>query len=331
MKKIGNFTSEASKVLKSADRIACHVADDGMIYVTNAYAVYKMTTQEYAAIVRPVACCDAGNWSIFKDGQREESKLDLVKFFNEAVSAVSDSDTLKRCPLNLDTGKTAAACYYNSSRDFSAFYNAKFIASLRSDAVLCAPSAKSSAVAHIGGEPFAVILPIRPEADASRSIRAYFTDPSKGDKPSRLADELSAKLTAASNESGKLRADLTTAQNELSKSNALIAQLQEQLAQQAAELAAMREAQRLAEQAPAQNTQPAQVEAPATSTEPKTAAELIAARFSNMAGVTATIKGAQTAAPVVWLSGDTEKHADAIRAAGAKWSHKRSAFYVRVA
>ena len=50
-----------------------------------------------------------------------------------------------------------------------------------------------------------------------------------------------------------------------------------------------------------------------------------------MAGVTATIKGAQTAAPVVWLAGDTEKHADAIKAAGAKWSNKKSAFYVRVA
>ena len=65
--------------------------------------------------------------------------------------------------------------------------------------------------------------------------------------------------------------------------------------------------------------------------EPKTAAELIAARFADLAGVTATIKGAQTAAPVVWLAGDTERHADAIKAAGAKWSSKKSAYYVRVA
>ena len=51
----------------------------------------------------------------------------------------------------------------------------------------------------------------------------------------------------------------------------------------------------------------------------------------NIAGVTTTIKGAQTAAPVVWLAGDTERHADAIKAAGAKWSSKKSAYYVRVA
>ena len=50
-----------------------------------------------------------------------------------------------------------------------------------------------------------------------------------------------------------------------------------------------------------------------------------------LAGVTTTIKGAQTAAPVVWLAGDTERHADAIKAAGAKWSNKKSAYYVRVA
>lgn len=50
-----------------------------------------------------------------------------------------------------------------------------------------------------------------------------------------------------------------------------------------------------------------------------------------MAGVTTTIKGAQTAAPVVWLAGDTTTHAKAIEAAGGKWSNKKAAYYVRVA
>lgn len=50
-----------------------------------------------------------------------------------------------------------------------------------------------------------------------------------------------------------------------------------------------------------------------------------------MAGVTTTIKGAQTAAPVIWLAGNTQEHAEAIKAAGGKWSNKKSAFYVRVA
>ena len=48
----------------------------------------------------------------------------------------------------------------------------------------------------------------------------------------------------------------------------------------------------------------------------KTAAEIIASRFADMAGVTTTIKGAQTAAPVIWLAGNTQEHAEAIKAAG---------------
>lgn len=65
--------------------------------------------------------------------------------------------------------------------------------------------------------------------------------------------------------------------------------------------------------------------------EPKTAAELIAQRWQAVEGLDVTIKGAQTAAPVIWLTGDTEAHADEIKQAGGKWSAKRSAFYFRVA
>lgn len=69
----------------------------------------------------------------------------------------------------------------------------------------------------------------------------------------------------------------------------------------------------------------------APAAEPKTAAELIASRWSNVDGVTVTIKGAQTTSPVVWLTGDTDPHADEIKAQGGKWSNKRGAYYVRVA
>lgn len=73
-------------------------------------------------------------------------------------------------------------------------------------------------------------------------------------------------------------------------------------------------------------------EQPAAETvEPKTAAEIIAARWAEVDGLTATIKGAATAAPVVWLSGDTKPHAKAIEADGGKWSGKKNAYYFRVA
>ena len=65
--------------------------------------------------------------------------------------------------------------------------------------------------------------------------------------------------------------------------------------------------------------------------EPETAAEIIAARWAEVDGLTATIKGATTAAPVVWLAGDTKPHEKEIEAAGGKWSGKKNAYYFRVA
>lgn len=83
---------------------------------------------------------------------------------------------------------------------------------------------------------------------------------------------------------------------------------------------------KLAEQHETKTEQPA-----AEAVEPKTAAEIIAARWAEVDGLTATIKGATTAAPVVWLAGDTKPHEKEIEAAGGKWSGKKNAYYFRVA
>ena len=40
------------------------MTDDGAIYVTNGFIAYKMNPPEYAAIVQPVTCCEAGNLSL---------------------------------------------------------------------------------------------------------------------------------------------------------------------------------------------------------------------------------------------------------------------------
>ena len=304
MKKyMGNYTAEAVTALKGSERIICYTTKDGRIFVSNGYFLYKMTSQEYASTVQPVTLREPGCWVIHKDSvERDSSSFDLPKCFADAVRAAENAGNMARCPLDLDTGKIPARCYYNAEKDFAAFYNNKFVSAFRSGAMLRSPGPLAAAVAYDNDEPFAMVLPIRPEEKAARAVKAYFTE------------------AASNNESDKLRADLAAANNEIAQANNEIARLREQIARQAADLAAMQEAQQ------AQNEKPQ--EAPA---EAKTAAELIAARFADMAGVTATIKGAQTAAPVVWLAGDTEKHADAIKAAGAKWSNKKSAFYVRVA
>lgn len=215
-KTIGNYTPDAGKVLKQSERVICCTGEDGMIYVTNGYLAYKFTPREYAAIVQPAVCCEAGSWTM-NNGQKtgEPPTFDLAKTFQDAEHKAASMEALERCPLNLDTGKKRTA---------AAFYNA-------------------------------------------------------------------AQAAA------------------------------EQAAQRANETAAAAIADTVA---PSPKTA-----APAA--EPKTAAELIASRWSNVDGVTVTIKGAQTTSPVVWLTGDTDPHADEIKAQGGKWSNKRGAYYVRVA
>lgn len=55
----------------------------------------------------------------------------------------------------------------------------------------------------------------------------------------------------------------------------------------------------------------------------------IKARFGNLPGLVLKVKGEKTGAPNVWFTGDVEKYADEIKAAGGIWSKKKSAYWVR--
>ena len=300
MKKLtGRYTAEATKVLKNSNQIICHVADDndpdGGIYVTNGFVVYRMTPPEYAAIVQPVAQCEAGSWKIDQNG-KQPSTTDLAVMFTNAVKHAATSDTLRHAPMTWDANKTQAAVYYNASADFAALYNTSYVNSIHPAATLRAARAISPATACMDGEPFAIIMPIRPDPKAARAVKAYFTDTADETadaKPAAKLDNLRARLHESETEAANLR---------------------EQLRRVTDELEALRA------QAPAERE-----------SEPKTAAEIIAARWAEVDGLTATIKGAATNAPVVWLAGDTKPHEKQIEAAGGKWSGKKNAYYFRIA
>lgn len=55
----------------------------------------------------------------------------------------------------------------------------------------------------------------------------------------------------------------------------------------------------------------------------------IKARFGNLPGLVLKVKGEKTGAPNVWFTGDVEKYADEIKAAGGIWSKKKSAYWVK--
>lgn len=302
MKKyMGNYTAEASKAIKRADKLICKVSEDGAIYLTSGYFLFKMTPLEYAAVAQPVTHCDAGDWTIDNNGKHDNGQpFTADKIFADAVKATQDTAALERSPLCFSSQKTAViqSIFYNRDKDFAAFFNSAYVAAIAPGATLKSTSPTAPAIVYFGDEAAALIMPIRPEPNAARAVKAYFTEADNNGNNNAEADELRGQLAARN-------AELQEARDEINDLQAEICEL----------------STTNTEAVPAADNKP----------EPKTAAEIIAARFAGLDGVRAVIKGAQTAAPVVWLAGETEKHADAIRAAGAKWSVKKGAYYVRVA
>lgn len=298
MKYTGNYTKDTAKAIKAAEKLICTTTEDGAIYLCSGYWMYKMNPLEYATVAQPVTHCDAGNWTIDNNGKHDGNNgTNLLKIFEEAAKAAEHKPALERCPLSLNRDNLTAYLYH-SPDGFAAAYNGLYISAISKGHQLRAPGTTSPAVIYDRNEPFALIMPIRLDAKDSRAVLAYYNDPAAG-----AADNNAADLALARKENARQA-------EELEALRAKIAEL---------------EAQQVQPQEPAEDPQqPAQADG-------KTAAEIIASRFADMAGVTTTIKGAQTAAPVIWLAGNTQEHAEAIKAAGGKWSNKKSAFYVRVA
>lgn len=298
MKYTGNYTKDTAKAIKAAEKLICTTTEDGAIYLCSGYWMYKMNPLEYATVAQPVTHCDAGNWTIDSNGKHDGNNgTNLLKIFEEAAKAAEHKPALERCPLSLNRDSLTAYLYH-SPDGFAAAYNGLYISAISKGHQLRAPGTTSPAVIYDRNEPFALIMPIRLDAKDSRAVLAYYNEPAAGATDNNAADLALAR-----------------------KENALQAEELEALRAKVAEL----EAQQAQPQEPAEDPQqPAQADG-------KTAAEIIASRFADMAGVTTTIKGAQTAAPVIWLAGNTQEHAEAIKAAGGKWSNKKSAFYVRVA
>lgn len=59
--------------------------------------------------------------------------------------------------------------------------------------------------------------------------------------------------------------------------------------------------------------------------------EGILSRLGSMEGLLVTVKGAQTASPVIWLSGNVEQHKETIQSIGARYSTKKAAWYIKAA
>lgn len=177
----GNYTAKTWKALSGSKRIWCSVDAENNIYVSNGYLIFKMTRWEYESTVRAVVCRDPGNWCVEPSDtgyQVTGAVKDMGAVFEEMVKPVSACDPLRSCrlQLKLEKEKTIAAAFYSASPSFATFLNTVYLESVAGFAVLKAASALSAVVAYSGEEPFAVLLPIRAQPEASRAVQAWFAE-----------------------------------------------------------------------------------------------------------------------------------------------------------
>ena len=324
MKYYGYFTKKAAQALKG-DRIMCRTYDDGnTIYLCNGYVLYKCTLADYDTIFRPALGRDPGDW-IINNNVVGPCTTDLLDMMDKAARTAEHK--LERVNLEFVTGGKPAAATIAEDRSFTALFNPAFLDAVENCDLFSAGKA-SAAIYAREGIPVALIMPVRIDEAQDRTIRAYVDAPAQED---RLADNDKIRALEAEKDAETARAD--TLQNELDTLRADLEKAQAESVDLARELEEVKQ-QMEREAAPVDRSRLAElVEAAAAEykaeQEDLTPAQKAVARVEAL-GLTATIRGAQTAAPVVWVNGG-EDRAEELKKAGAVWSGKRGAFYIRVA
>ena len=330
--KYSPYTTALTRSLKATERLHCRVNEETRaVYVCNGYFLVKLDRTEYDALVRPVTQREAGNFVIDANGETNAAMepLDMEKLLSDAACAavheLTPAPFLVENPNSSSKNKTKLATYYSESGDFVTGLNSDYAAIISASLPHKSKNPVSPVVIFSGDDPQAMILPVRLESADKPSripavVRAYFTD-----KPEESADE---KLKRARKDRDDWEQMARRLEAERDSRERELAELQKVLADKTAEIEALTE--RL-------NTQPdpqPQEETPAEDRQDQTPADKAAAlveKLAVLAGTTATVKGAQTTAPVVWLSGDTDAHKTEIEKFGGKWSCKRSAWYFKIA
>ena len=325
--KYSNFTTALTRSLKITERLHCRVNEETRaVYVCNGYFLVKLDRTEYDALVRPVTQREAGNFVIENGEQVPNEPLDMEKLLADA--AQEDAHELTPAQFLFDPGvkgvKSKIAAYYSESGDFVAGFNSDYAAIIAPSLPRKSKNPTSPMVVFRGDEPQAMILPVRlgsPEKPSRvpAAVRAFFTD-----KPEESADEKLKRARKDRDEWEQMARRLEAERVGLERT---ISDLQKVLADKTAEIEALTD--RLNAQP---DPQPQEEAAEAQQEQaPADKAAALVETLAALDGITATVKGAQTAAPVVWLTGEADAHKEKIEAMGGKWSTKRGAWYFKIA
>lgn len=321
--KYSSFTSGLTRALKSnSARLHCNVDANGMIYVCNGYFVVKLDKSEYNALVRPVTQRDAGNWALIDNGEISPDPINLIDALNDAAKLAAHVVTPAPMLFEIPKikGKFQLAGYYSETGDFVTAFNPVYASIVSPSLERKSGGSVKPTVVYDGESPIAMILPVKVDDKPNivRTVRAWFTD-----KPEESADEKLQRARKDRNEweriARRLEAERDSLERELAELQAVLASKNQQI-------------EILTERLNAQpDPQPAPVEEAQPDQTPADKAAALVEELTALEGITATVKGAQTAAPVVWLTGEADAHKKNIEAMGGKWSNKRGAWYFKIA
>lgn len=325
-KQTSPFTAELTRQLRLARKNSSLIVNNhnGVIYAASGYFAAIVTADEYDRFVRPVTNRDPGTYRLRGDDLNDApaSVLDVSCVVKSALEQNKGCDPLTPCPLSLDDPHGRLCLYHNDSTGdihaFGASYTAIF-----SGCTLISASPLTPAIVLYNGNPVGLVMPVKLNTDkptissAVRAIRAFYGDST-------------APATTPAADTAALRAELDKANARAKSAEQQAALDRKASADKIADLEKALESLRSA-LATATTATPAPAPAPTTPPalicDPKATADKLAA----LPGVTATIKGAKSSVPIVWLSGNVNAHRAAIEKAGGKWSTKRAAYYVRCA
>lgn len=308
------FTASLTKVFRASfkhGKLSVNVKS-GVIYAATDHLAVILTAEQYNNHVYPVTHRAPSDY-FYRNGDEQDCKpLDIAALFSRIVNENTNGGILEPCPLVLqDKGaRRLVEFYHNPNSDGLEVYDQAYTSAF-GDCIFLSTHKTAGALAVCDKSPVGFVLPINFKSDSPRcaahlrAVRAWFSD---------------APEVVESQEVKNLRAALNAAQQE-----------QAQLEEDARRLRRQLQDEHAARVAAEQQAKPAANCSAKSNSSPAAAAQDLAKKFSALAGITATIKGAQTSVPIVWLSGDVEHNKAAIEEAGGKWSAKRSAYYIRCA
>lgn len=314
MKYYGPFTKAATAALKKADRLICAVKD-GRIYLTDGLLALVMTPGDYDVIARPATGRDPGNWTI-AGGAVTPGGASVVDTVEKIRAAVMDDPACRsyRMPGTFSYAGKQLAAYYNDCADVVTMVVSPLADAFSGDGLRYASNSERNAVVVLAGpddNPVMVglVMPMALQGEIAprikRSVRAYFRDDGAGSAgvDDGRADRLQRSVD-------RLRDDLADKNREIDSLKAELEKLK----------TAAGDAKSYAVKSDAAKKDGSAADR----------AGEVAGRLCELDGLQVVVNGATTATPVVWISGDVNAHADAIRAEGGKYSVKKGAYYIKI-